>query len=455
MTNPGRVRRSVALLLTAVVSVAAATRASAADLLIRDVTLVDGTGAAPLAGVSVLIRDGRIAAVTVGAAAARGAEVVDGRGRFLVPGLIDTHVHIQGGRLPKEGGGSYVDRQLALRTLQGYLYCGVTSVYDSGNSEDFIFELRAAERAGEIVAPRIFATGANITVPGGYGDNAFSIKVANLDADRPTLVAHFERRPDLQKILYDSLGAFGTPLAPVLPEATLREVIWMANVRGIPTTVHSISEPASRTVVAAGIDGFAHPVRAAASRDFVQMLAVKRIPVSTTLTVLAHIARVVDDPGFLDAPLFRATVEPAQLAQEKGPARLRYVENGMSPQFRLLLPHVSATVKKMHDAGVILALGTDRTWGASAHMELELLHAAGIALPDLVRIATLNGAIYLHRERELGSIERGKQADMLLLREDPTRSVAAWQAIDAVWKGGRRVDLAALDLPATRGKAAR
>lgn len=455
MKGASALRGTAMLLFAAAVAVAAGRPALAADLLIRDVTLVDGTGAPPLPGVSVRVRDGRIASITAGADAARGAEVVDGRGRFLVPGLIDTHVHVQGGRLPKEGGGTYVDRTLALRTLQGYLYCGVTSIYDSGNSEDFIFELRAAERAGTIVAPRIFATGANITVPGGYGDNAFSIKVANLDADRQALVAHFARQPDLQKILYDSLGSFGTPMAPVLPDATLREVIGMANVRGIPTTVHSITELASRTVVAAGIDAFAHPVRAAASRDFLQLLAVKRIPVSTTLVVLSHIARVVDDPGFLDAPLFRATVEPAQLAQEKGPARLRYVENGMSPQFRLVLPHVTATVRKMHEAGVILALGTDRTWGASVHMELELLHAAGIPLADLVRIATLNGAIYLHRERELGSIERGKQADLLLLREDPTRSLAAWQAIDAVWKGGQRIDLAALDLPGTRGKGAR
>jgi imidazolonepropionase-like amidohydrolase len=416
-----------------------------------------GPGPAPLPGVSVRVHDGRIESIVAGAGEPRGAQVVDGRGRYLVPGLIDTHVHIQGGRMPAKGAGTgtYVDRPLALRTLQGYLYCGVTSVYDSGNFEDFIFELRAAEREGAILSPRIFATGANITVPGGYGDNPFSIKVANLEADRPRLAAHFERRPDVQKILYDALGTFGTPMAPVLPESTLREVIWMANARGIPTTVHSITEPASRAVMAAGIDAFAHPVRAAATRDFIEVLATKRIPVSTTLAVLAHIARVVEDPGFLDAPLFRATVDPGQLAQEKGPARMRYVENGMSPQFRLMVPHVAATVRKMHDAGVILALGTDRTWGASVHMELELLHAAGIPLPDLVRIATLNGAIYLHREHEIGSIERGKQADMLLLREDPTRSVAAWQAIDAVWKGGQRIDLAALDLPGARARVAR
>jgi imidazolonepropionase-like amidohydrolase len=456
MTPPRILPGALACVLAAGGLLAAAPPAGASDLLIRDVTLIDGTGAPPVAGVDVLVSDGRIASITVDSPAPRGAYVVDGRGRFLAPGLIDTHVHVQGGRMPaKQGSGTYVDRPLALRTLQGYLYSGVTAIYDSGNNADFIFDLRAAERAGTIVSPRIFATGANITVPGGYADNAFSIKVADLAADRASLLAHFERRPDLQKILHDSLGSFGTPLAPVLSDQALAGVIRLANERGIPTTVHAVTELASRAVLEAGIDAFAHPVRAAASTDFVRRLAVKRVPVSTTLAVLAHIARVVEDPGFLDAPLFRATVEPEQLAHEQGPARLRYVENGMSPHFRLVVPHVAATVKKMHDAGVVLALGTDRTWGASVHMELELLHAAGIPLQDLVRIATLNGAYYLHREHEIGSIERGKLADLLLLREDPTRSVAAWQAIDAVYKGGKRVDLGSLDLPVNRGASGR
>ncbi len=79
---------------------------------------------------------------------------------------------------------------------------------------------------------------------------------------------------------------------------------------------------------------------------------------------------------------------------------------------------------------------------------------AGIPLPDLVRIATLNGAAFLHREQDLGSIEPGKLADLVLLREDPTRSVAAYQAIEAVYKNEERIDFAALDLPATRGHKA-
>ena len=83
-------------------------------------------------------------------------------------------------------------------------------------------------------------------------------------------------------------------------------------------------------------------------------------------------------------------------------------------------------------------------------MELALLQESGIPLKDLLRIATLNGAIYLGREREFGSIEPGKFADMLLLAADPLETVKAYGAIEMVFKGGQRVDRSALDVPANR-----
>jgi imidazolonepropionase-like amidohydrolase len=83
-------------------------------------------------------------------------------------------------------------------------------------------------------------------------------------------------------------------------------------------------------------------------------------------------------------------------------------------------------------------------------MELALLQEAGIPLKDLLRIATLNGALYLGREREFGSIEPGKFADMLLLTANPLETVKAYGAIEMVFKGGQRVDRSALDVPANR-----
>jgi imidazolonepropionase-like amidohydrolase len=425
----------------------------AADLVVRDVTLLDGTGAPAQAGVSVHVRDGRVFAVHPRAPRVRGATVIDGRGKFLIPGLIDTHIHLQGGRIPQPGGGVRIDRELAVRTLHGYLYSGVTSIVDQGNAADFIFGLRAEERAGTLLAPRIFATGANITVPKGYGDNPFSIKVGDFAADRPTLEAHFARRPDIQKFLYDELGTFGAPKAPVLPDDVYAAIVRLAKESGIRTTVHVVDGQGARKSLEAGIEGFSHTVRAGINEDTIALLRERRVPVSSTLAVITHIARVADHPEFLQGELFKATVEPEQLAEQQGAERQRYISSGMSARFQPMVPQMFSTARRMHESGVIVALGTDRTFGASVHMELELLHEAGIPLADLLRIATLNGAIYLGLERELGSIEPGKRADMLLLEADPRRDVAAYRRITAVFKEGRYIDRSALDVPANRRRS--
>ncbi len=415
--------------------------------LIRNVTLVDGTGAPPLPGAHVLIAGERISMIaTSPITAPAGATVIDGSGKYLIPGLIDSHVHVMGGRMVRPDGSLYVDRPFALSRLQAYLYSGVTSVYDSGNNPDFIFGLRDEERAGKIKSPRIFATGGLVTAPGGYADSPTSIAIADFKADMPKLLEQIKRKPDVQKMIYDRLGNFGTPMAPVLELELFEKIVALFNQHGIPTTAHIFNEEDARVSLQAGINAFAHPIHASATSEVLRELAIRRVPVSTTITVYSHIAAVADSPGFLDAPLFRATVEAKELERQKTTERQRYITSGMSERFKIMIPYMAKTVRQMHEAGVVLALGTDRTWGASVHMELEQLAKAGIPLDDLVRIATLNGAVYLHREADLGSVERGKIADLVLLDADPTRSTAAYAKIHTVFKGGQVVDRGALDL---------
>lgn len=445
----GRLVLTVLALVAGSMAVAQAPRPT----LISNVTVIDGTGAPPLPGASVLVAGGRIALISPGPIPPpAGALVIDGSGRFLIPGLIDSHIHLQGGRGAAPGDGA-VDRQLALRTLQGYLYSGVTSVFDSGNNAEFIFRLREEERAGGIIAPRIFATGSNVTSPGGYADSPFTIAVGEFTPEeRARLAAHFDRRPDVQKLIYDHLGQLGRPLAPVFSEETFSRIVRSANSAGISTTVHAQTEAEAWAAIDAGVGAFAHPVRSAVTDGFVRTLAARRIPVATTLAVFSHIAMIEGSVDFLETPLFEAVVEPSQLEFQKVTERRRYATSGMSAQFRLMLPFMRSTILEMHRAGVVLALGTDRTWGPSVHMELALLHEAGIPLPDLLRIATLNAATYLHREHDLGSIERGKLADLVMLSADPTRDVAAYAAIDMVMKGGTIIDRSALDLPINRSR---
>ena len=108
---------------------------------IRNVTLVDGTGRAPVPGTTVVIEGNRITAVGTTVQPPAGARVIDGTGKFLMPGMIDAHIHLRGGR---GGNRPAADQEReAVRALHGYLYAGVTTVFDAGNTPAFIMGLRA------------------------------------------------------------------------------------------------------------------------------------------------------------------------------------------------------------------------------------------------------------------------------------------------------------------------
>ena len=134
-------------------------------LVITDVTLIDGTGRPPIEHAVVVVCGEQITFVGRGDAADTVAlRKIDGSGKFLIPGLMDLHVHLSGGRT-RNG----PDRDAGIRAFHGFLYSGLTTIFDAGNNAEYIFKLRKEERAGELVAPRIFATGPLVTVPGGHG----------------------------------------------------------------------------------------------------------------------------------------------------------------------------------------------------------------------------------------------------------------------------------------------
>src|SRR4029453_10067213 len=137
--------------------------AGAAERLIIDhVTVIEGTGRAPQPDMAVIIDGAQIVAVTPSQLAGNEqGRRIDARGKYLIPGLMDVHIHLRGAAQPS--GPNFkleeASRSEALAALASYLYSGVTTVFDAGNRKELILPLRAEERAGKILAPRIFATG--------------------------------------------------------------------------------------------------------------------------------------------------------------------------------------------------------------------------------------------------------------------------------------------------------
>ena len=448
-------RALIALLIT---SLALLTVSARADVLIKNVTVYDGTGKSAIAGANVLTKGKRIDNISTAPIKASGAKVIDGTGKYLIPGLMDVHIHLRGG----QGGSVFqgverkpiFDREAGITALHGYLYSGVTAVYDSGNNPDFIYTLRAEERAGKIVSPRIFAAGGTISVPGGYGAGPTALKIANWQQGQKDLAAKIDtEKPDMLKLIIDRQGNLANKAVPTLSEDMFKNIVDFARSKGVRTTVHVSAEWDADQAARSGVSAMAHPVlRAVVNDSYIKELVDAKIPIATTMVVFSNIARVADDPSFFDAPLFKATLTEEELAMQKGEERNRYINSGMSANFKLMQPYAKANMKRLFDGGVTLALGTDRTLGPTVHQELELLNESGISPFDCIKIATLNGAIYLGHEKEMGSIEVGKLADLVLLDADPAADIHNFAKINAVIKDGKNIDLAKLDLPVNRTK---
>jgi imidazolonepropionase-like amidohydrolase len=402
-------------------------------LVIANVTLIDGTGRPPREGVTLVVEGDRIVSVTTaGEAAPKGSGTrLDGTGKWAVPGLMDMHVHLQGG----------------LPSLQGYLYCGVTSIYDAGNDPEVIFPLRDRERKGEIDSPRIFAAGAVVTALGGHGGDG-SVTVEDFVRDRGKLDEHIARGPDLLKITQDEHGWGTRPMIRYLPAELLEEIVRYYHEHGIRTTIHVSSEIRAWEAVYAGVDTLAHPViQGPVSDRYLNMMRVKKLPQVSTLTIGDGYARLVDHPEFLDQPLYRATLSPQQIDLLRTKTRKEWEARRWTQWMKVMTPVAQENLKKLHEAGGVVVAGTDQSLGPALHRELELLVEGGIPPLDVIGIATRNGALFLGKERDLGTLEEGKLADIVLLDANPAEDIDNLKKIHAVVKGGAVVDRSALQIP--------
>jgi imidazolonepropionase-like amidohydrolase len=442
------------ILLLAVGAVPAAAQRAGAWVF-EHVTLIEGTGAPPRPLTTVVVAGDRIAAVGPDGSVElpAGARRIDGTDRYLIPGLMDMHLHLIGGgawQASSAQSDQLLDFSVGVGALQGYLYFGFTSVYDAGNEPDFILPLRARERSGEILAPRIFATGQLLSYPGSWSVGYAGIGVRDWPQTRRDLDLQLSRKPDVQKITYESFGVGPNPLIPSLPAGLMKNMIAYLHEQGVRTTVHISNEAMAREAIAAGADSLAHvPGVGVISAGFAQLVAERKIPIQTSLAVFDEIAQLQQGVDFLRTPAYAATVTAAEIpAREK--SRQRYLKLGWPQWFQTILPYAQRNLRMIHDAGGVLVLASDRTFAPAALREMELVAAAGIDPLDVLTMATLNGAKFLGLERELGSIEPGKLADLVLLSADPSRDIRNVQQIELVMKGGRIIDRSTLDLPVNR-----
>lgn len=433
------------------------TSAHAASYAIEHVTVIDGTGRAAQKDMTVSIEGDRITAVTPSAVARNpSGKRIEGKGKFLIPGLMDVHIHLRGGfnvAGQVDAAQAPVNREEGLSALASFLYSGVTTVYDAGNRAEHILPLRADERAGKILSPRIFATGNLITYPGSHGDR-MAVRISDFEKDKALLDKHIaEQQPDIVKLTLEEHGWGNRPMITLMPNDLMEHIVRYYNQHGIRTTIHVSSELRALDAIYAGTDTLAHPViQGPISGEFVKLMGAKKTPFASTLTIGENYSRLAEHAEYLDQPLYAASLSAQDRERLKTQQRAEWQKASWTWWMKLMTPIAQENVRKIDAAGGVVACGTDQTSGPATHRELELLAAAGIAPLEVIKIATLNSAVFLGKADQMGSVEGGKLADLVLLNADPSTDINNAKQIAFVMKGGEIIDESKLPLAGGKQK---
>ncbi len=370
-------------------------------------TLIDGTGAAPVSDATVVVSDGRIVAAGPRATTPvpRGARRIDVAGKTIMPGLWDMHTHV-----------------MQMEWAAVYLAAGVTTVRDMGNNLYFIVPFRDAIAAHRTLGPRTLVAG---LVDGG-GPNAFGA----INATTPEEGRAVVRR-------YHDLGFEQIKLYDLLAPAVVGAIITEAHRLGMTVTGHVPRALGLLASVDSGMDQIAHlPIRGDTASDSVK----------TQIASMRRHGTVIDPTAAWGELLQHSTAEPVSnlipgvvnlppiLAQRVNAMGIATVDTATAHE---RMRRTLGVLRALHDAGVPLVAGTDEgVPGLSVYREIELYAKAGIPAIDALRAATAVPAKVMKLDRTLGTIERGKRADLIVLDANPLDAIENVERVRLVMKDG-------------------
>ena len=406
---------------------------------ITGVTVIDGAGGPPIANASIVMDGGRIRQVgprnTIANPA--GAAVVDAQGKFVIPGLADVHNHLQNGALQPQ--------QNLQANLGQLVAVGVTTIFDPSISTADFSRLKAVAADEGSSYARFFGTGPMVTVKGDqFGEGGPTPETP--EQARAVIQEMKKAGVDAIKVQRDDLSWTSTRRMTPMALEVFSALVAEAHQQGLKVFVHAPVLRFAKEALAAGADGLMHgiidePVDSA----FIELMKKNRAVYVPTLGLFENIADVT---AFAkrQAPLWdRAGLQPAAIYEpftSGGAARIfaSFLDN--SAFTKAHLPVLRANVKRVHDAGVPVVLGTDTGFfgvfvGVSTHLELQLLVETGLTPSQALQAATVNAARMIGQEKELGTIAAGKRADLVILDADPLADIGNTTRISRVMKGGR------------------
>ena len=386
------------------------------EYIIKDVHIIIGDGS-ELFHQNVYLKDGVIQEISPNEIAAKKALVINGADKTLMPGLIDSHVHIQGlNNRSDEDSDAFLYGTMPDIFKEKILPYGITTVKDLCAPKKFIFKLRDEIRKGKITGPELIAVGSNFTAPDGHpantlgGNNPWIRKEMAIEVKTPEQVSEGIAElkglgADFLKFTYQGgdYWYFDEKLQiNRLDRALMEQIIREGKENGLLTTAHVFYKEDVRELLEAGIYGIEHGV------------------LDTRLDPDDELVELWKKSGAHFVPTINA------MTYEKEPTRL---------------PNSLHNLKVLYDAGIHIAMGTDNMFemmgGDVEHRELAYYVEAGLTPMQAIVLATKNSAEHLGISDRKGLVRRGMEADLILLDKDPSENISNMQFIDKVFLKGK------------------
>lgn len=385
-------------------------------------------GEAPLAEQSVFVRDGRIESVQSGYARPDGAEIIDLTDQFVLPGLIDSHVHLQGelspnGRLNTVTFSSADNALDAARHARTTLMAGFTSAQEVGGQLEASVALRNAIRDGDVIGPRLRVSGPAVTPTGGHGDiNGYSTEVMDLLTSRAACNGPADCRRAVRELVRSGVDVIKiTATGGVLSNTAagveqqffddeLAAIVEAARMMGRRVTAHAHGVSGINSFLEAGGASIEHGTYL--DRDSMRLFRRNGAYLVPTILAGVTVSELAETADWMTPPI-----------REKS---------------RMVGPQMLAMARRAHEGGVMIAFGTDS--GVSRHglnaREFELLVEAGMTEMEAITSATVNAATHIEMAEDIGTIEAGKFADIIAVDGNPLEDISELMEVDFVMQGG-------------------
>ncbi len=362
----------------------------------------------------------------------KGGEIIDGIGKTLIPGLVDTHAHYHGERPEVE------------HRFKAQLYFGVTTSRSIGVDPEEKLAMIADGRAGRIAMPRLYTAGLGFTAPKGHPVNREVNRPASVEEARQNVATLAAQEVDFVKMWVDTLRSTVPKITPEIRAAIVEE----ARKHNIPSVAHISEEADVQQLIGVGVKDFLHTVSdTEAGPDFIKLCLDNGVTFSPTLTNAQAGWNYAEHPELLDDVAMRAAFDAESLASWQDPKhRQEVLARAGFAERKARFAQSLRFVKLLADAGVRIAAGTDSGGGSPSnvpmgwgtHRELQLLVEAGFTPLQAIVAGTKNGAGLLAGDKSgYGTIEVGKAADLLLLDADPLADIRNTLKIHRVMQAGK------------------